>query len=112
LHDQWGAVAVITREYDFGRPLHTFNLSPRATDYVLTVARDWQSPGSIGRELATLASMRVVTDELGDDISKTIRNLRAMAKVDPRQAVELAMNIADLKLVADALQLELDEDVK
>lgn len=103
---------MIQREYDFGRPLHTYNLDARATDYVLTVARDWQSPGAIGRELATLASTRIVTDELGDDISKTIRNLRAMAIVDPRQAAELAMNIADLKLVADCLQLELDEDVK
>lgn len=99
-------------DYDFGRPLHTYNLDDRQEAYILTVARDWQSPGTIGRELATLASTRIVTDELADDISRTIRNLRTMAIVDPRQAADLAMNIADLKIVADTLALELDEDVK
>jgi hypothetical protein len=105
--------ADMTGGYDFGRPLHTFNLDERATAYVLTVARDWQSPGTVGRELATLASTRIVTDELAGDISRTIRNIRTMASITlGSDAAELAMNIADLKLVADALGLELDEDVK
>lgn len=104
---------VVEREYDFGRPLHTYGLDERQTGYVLTVARDWQSPGTIGRELATLASTRVVTDELADDISRTIRNLRGMsAELTGQDAAEMAMNIADLKIVANTLGLELDEDVK
>ena len=100
-------------DYDFGRPLHTYNLDDRQMAYVLTVARDWQSPGTIGCELATLASTRIVTDELAGDISRTIRQIRQMAvSGGSGSPAELAMNIADLKIVADTLGLELDEDVK
>lgn len=96
--------------YDFGRPLSTFNCEPSLEDYILTVARHWQSPGSIGRELATLASMRIVTDELAGDIARTIRQART-GYGQGNDAV-LAMDIAELKMIADALGLELDEDVK
>jgi hypothetical protein len=96
--------------YDFGRPLSTFNCEPSLEDYILTVARNWQSPGTVGRELATLASTRVVTDELADDIAKTIREARK-GYGQGNDAV-LAMDIAELKMVADALGLELDKDVR
>ena len=35
-------------------------------------ARDWQSPGAVGRELATLASSGVATDALADDVRATL----------------------------------------
>lgn len=100
-------------DYDFGRPLHTLGMEPRLTDYVLRVARDFASPGSIGRELATLATTEIVTDELAGDIAATIRQLRAVApELGTEYAAEVAYGIADLKMIADAMGIELDEDVR
>ena len=98
--------------WDFGKPLHLWDIDARTHYYILRVAAEWQSPGSIGSELATLASRACVTAELPADISKTIRQARAGYGQSRESDVELSKGIADLKIMADALGLELDEDVR
>ena len=93
--------------YDFGKPLDTFELDPDHADFVLKVAREWQSPGSIGCELATLASTRCVTDELASDISATIREALAPYAGKDRFPGEVALGIMELELIAGMLKLDI-----
>lgn len=89
--------------YDFGKPLTAYGLSDYEMGYVQRVAAEWQSPGSIGRELATLASSGLVTDDLGSDVERTINQA---VNAGPVSGETLA-GIFDLQSVCALLSIEL-----